>query len=120
MNTVHWLASAEAGSYTQKLAMIDHLHDSKVVPSVRLVEDIPSGGRSDVQVRSQTSNSAVKDATICCSNTRDTLERYLWLLRKLVLANRVGIMHSYSGSLEMANVLLTWYDDFWCGDFKRL
>ena len=86
--------------------IVSHLHDSKVIALGEIGLDYHwMEDPKDVQIevfKRQIQLSKDHDLPFVV-HTRDALEdTYEVIKRKLVLANRGGIMHSYSGSLEMA------------------
>lgn len=104
--TIGWHPT-EAGSYRQEVEdmIVSHLHDSKVVALGEIgldyhwMED-PKEVQIDVFKR-QIQLSKDHDLPFVV-HTRDALEDTYEVIKEAGVGPRGGIMHSYSGSLEMA------------------
>ncbi|EHJ52147.1 hydrolase, TatD family [Streptococcus macacae NCTC 11558] len=105
-STIGWHPT-EAGSYTQEAEdmIVSHLHDPKVIALGEIgldyhwMED-PKEVQMDVFKR-QIQLSKDHDLPFVV-HTRDALEDTYQVIKEAGLGPRGGIMHSYSGSLEMA------------------
>ncbi|EJN94491.1 TatD family hydrolase [Streptococcus ratti] len=104
--TIGWHPT-EAGSYTQEAEdlIVSHLHDSKVIALGEIGLDYHwMEDPKEVQIevfKRQIQLSKDYDLPFVV-HTRDALEDTYQVIKETGLGSRGGIMHSYSGSLEMA------------------
>lgn len=105
-STIGWHPT-EAGSYTQEVEnmIVSHLHDSKVIALGEIGLDYHwMEDPKDVQIevfKRQIQLSKVHDLPFVV-HTRDALEDTYEVIKEASVGEQGGIMHSYSGSLEMA------------------
>lgn len=104
--TIGWHPT-EAGSYTQEVEdmIVSHLHDSKVIALGEIGLDYHwMEDPKEVQIevfKRQIQLSKDHDLPFVV-HTRDALEDTYQVIKEAGVGPRGGIMHSYSGSLEMA------------------
>lgn len=105
-STIGWHPT-EAGSYTQEAEdlIVSHLHDSKVIALGEIGLDYHwMEDPKEVQIevfKRQIQLSKDHDLPFVV-HTRDALEDTYEVIKEVGVGSRGGIMHSYSGSLEMA------------------
>ena len=105
-STIGWHPT-EAGSYTQEVEnmIVSHLHDSKVIALGEIGLDYHwMEDPKDVQIevfKRQIQLSKDHDLPFVV-HTRDALEDTYEVVKEASVGEQGGIMHSYSGSLEMA------------------
>ncbi|MGT2686884.1 TatD family hydrolase [Streptococcus porcinus] len=105
--TIGWHPT-EAGSYTQDIEemIISHLRDPKVIALGEIGLDYHwMEDPKEIQIKvfkRQVQLSKDYDLPFVV-HTRDALEDTYQVLKEVGVGTRGGIMHSYSGSLEMAN-----------------
>jgi len=105
-STIGWHPT-EAGSYTQEVEnmIVSHLHDSKVIALGEIGLDYHwMEDPKDVQIevfKRQIQLSKDHDLPFVV-HTRDALEDTYEVIKEASVGEQGGIMHSYSGSLEMA------------------